>query len=241
MVLQHGGHRRLDGQVAEVAAPGDPRAARIDRSAPSTKAVRRVVERQRRARVGAGHRPQQQRGVLARCAPAARARPAGSTRLATAPPGRGRATVRSPTRLQNEAGLRMLAPRSDPSAKRHHAAGDRGRRAAAAAARRARRVVGVAGRAEDGVEGLRAGAELGRVRLADDDRAGAAQARDEQRVRGRDVVAVDRRAVGRPHAGGVLEVLDRDRQAVQRPGRRVASEGGVGRRGLAQRRARRRG
>ena len=221
VVLQHRGHRGLDGQVAEVATPGDARrrADRGRRRARRLPADRRATAaragRGRPWRAAAGRRPR-------RCAPAARGRPSGSTRWATAPPARAPARCRRPTRLQKDAGLRMLAPRSDPSAERDHAAGHRGGRAAAAAARRARGVVGVAGRAEDGVEGLRAGAELGRVRLADDDRAGAAQAGDHQRVRGRDVVAVDRRAVGRPHARGVLEVLDRDRQAVQRPGRLVA-------------------
>src|SRR4029077_6205876 len=52
----------------------------------------------------------------------------------------------------------------------NHPRGDRGRGAAARAADRPSRVVGVARRAEDRVEGLRAGTVLGRVRLADDDR-----------------------------------------------------------------------
>ena len=38
------------------------------------------------------------------------------------------------------------------------------------------------------------------------------------------VVGEQRRAVRRPHPGGVLEVLDRDRQALQRTGRRGVGE-----------------
>ena len=93
-------------------------------------------------------------------------------------PGEGR----RPTSPQNAAGLRTLAPRSDPSANGSIPLRHRGRRAAARPARRPRQVPRVARRAEDRVEGLRAGAELGRVRLADHDRARGAQPLDQQRV-----------------------------------------------------------
>ena len=102
-------------------------------------------------------------------------------------------------------------------------------------------VVGVARDAEDGVEGLRAGAELRRVRLADDDRARAAQPLDDQRVRVGHVVAVDRRAVGRAQPRRVDEVLDRDRQPVQRAERVAARERRVGGAACARAPARRRG
>ena len=99
---------------------------------------------------------------------------------------------------------------------RHHPAGQRDGGPAARAAGRARRVPGVAGRAEDAVERVRAGAPLGRVGLADEDRARLAQALDLQRVGVRHVLAERGRAVRRAHAGGVLQILVRDRQAVQR-------------------------
>ena len=75
----------------------------------------------------------------------------------------------------------------------------------------------IARRAEHAVEGLRSGAELRRVGLADRHRACGAHARDDQRVARRDVVLVEQRAAGRANAGGVDQVLVRDRQAVQRP------------------------
>ena len=53
--------------------------------------------------------------------------------------------------------------------------------------------------------------ELGQVGLADDDGAGIEHPLDDRRVRVRDVVAVDPRAVGRPHAGRVDQVLDEER------------------------------
>ena len=51
---------------------------------------------------------------------------------------------------------------------------------------------------------------------------------DEQAVGRRDVVGEQRRAVGRPHPGRVLEVLDRDRQPVQRAERVAAGDRPVG-------------
>jgi hypothetical protein len=80
----------------------------------------------------------------------------------------------------------------------------------------AHRVVRIHRRAEDRIERLRAGAELRRVRLADRDRAGRAQPRDERRIFRRHVIAINRRAERRAHAGCRLQVLVRDRQTVQR-------------------------
>ena len=233
MVLQHGVHRGLDGQVAEVAAPGDAR-RRADRGrSPSTKASGGSSSDS-----GArGSGPAMARSSRAASCDAARQRPEDAHRVPRVGRRHRRHAARrgaQPDDVAEGGGVADARAEIRPVGERDHAARHRGRRAAAAAARRARAVVGVARRAEDGVEGLRAGAELGRVGLADDDRAGAAQAGDDQRVCRRDVVAVDRRAVGRPHARGVLEVLDGDRQAVQRPGRLVARERGVGRRGPAQ-------
>jgi hypothetical protein len=67
------------------------------------------------------------------------------------------------------------------------------------------------------VEADAAEGELDHGGLAEDDRAGAAQARDDGRVgRGRRGVAPELRAGGRRLAGDVEEVLDRDQRAVER-------------------------
>ena len=83
-------------------------------------------------------------------------------------------------------------------------------------------VVRIARRAEHGVERLRSGAELRRVRLADGDRAGRADPRHDERVARRHVVAVERRAARRADARRVDEILVRDRQAVQHAERAAA-------------------
>ena len=98
---------------------------------------------------------------------------------------------------------------------RHHAAGERDRCTAGGAATGFREVVGVAGCAEDTVEGLRAGAELGDVGFAEEDGAGGAHARDEQVVVCGDVVFEEGRAEGGADAGGFEEVLVRDGQTMQ--------------------------
>ena len=67
------------------------------------------------------------------------------------------------------------------------------------------------------VDAENAPGELGQVGLADDDGAGVERALDDRRVRGRDVVAVDARAVGRPDPGGVDQVLDEQRAPCERP------------------------
>ncbi len=61
--------------------------------------------------------------------------------------------------------------------------------------------------------------ELVQVGLADRDVAGLHEARHGRRGLRRHVVAEDRRAVRRPHAGGVEEVLDREPRALRRPAR----------------------
>jgi hypothetical protein len=59
--------------------------------------------------------------------------------------------------------------------------------------------------------------ELGHVQLAEEDRARLLEALDRGRRARRHVAAEDaRRAAGRRHAGGVEQVLHRDRDAVQR-------------------------
>ena len=83
---------------------------------------------------------------------------------------------------------------------------------------RARRVLGLAAaRAPAGGRSRRAEVgPLAQVGLAQDDGAGVAQARHEERVRARPVVRQRQRAGRVDHAGDVDVVLDEDRQAVQR-------------------------
>src|SRR5438067_2955361 len=71
------------------------------------------------------------------------------------------------------------------------------------------------GCAEDTIEGLRSGAELRSVGLADDDGAGLTHARDQQVILGRHVVFVDRRPEGGSDPRGINEVLVRNRQTVE--------------------------
>ena len=76
--------------------------------------------------------------------------------------------------------------------------------------------------------------KFGGDRLAEDDRAGRPRQRDAGRVGGRAVALVDRRAVAGRHIDGVDQILDRDRNAVQRPaGRRCIAVPGRGKRRLA--------
>ena len=149
-----------------------------------------------------------------------------------------------PKTLFHAAGLRRLPIESLPSATGSMPQRDRDAGAAAAAAGRLRRVVGVAGRAEHFVEGVRAEPELGRVGLADDDAPGRLHSLHEERVAGRDEVAQQRRAERRPQPGGRDHVLDRLRQAEQDRRRRVAriarASCGIAAVGLAQQRRRRR-
>ena len=107
--------------------------------------------------------------------------------------------------------------------------------AAAAAAARPREVVGIARRAEDRVERLRSGAELRRVGLAEGDRAGGANPRDDGRVLRRHVIAVEGRAPGRANAGRVHEIFVRHGQAVQHADRPAARDDLVGTRRVGHR------
>ena len=123
---------------------------------------------------------------------------------------------RMPTTLQNAAGLRSDPPVSLPSA-----IGTMPQASATAAPpllppHVLRQVVRIARGAEHGVERLRSGAELRRVRLAEGDRTGGANARDDQRVAGRDVVAIEGRAAGRANSRRVDEILVRNGKPVER-------------------------
>jgi hypothetical protein len=97
-----------------------------------------------------------------------------------------------------------------PVRDRQQAGRKRRGRAAARASGGPGEVVGVAGRPEDVVVGLRAVAELGHVGLADHDRSGGPEALDHERVLVRHVALVELRAVRRTDALGRRDVLDRD-------------------------------
>ena len=107
---------------------------------------------------------------------------------------------------------------------------ERRRGAAGRAGRRARQVPRIARRPEHLVEGVGAGAEFRGVGFGVDHGAIGFEVLDHQVGAGRDVVLVDRRALGGEHAGDRGEVLDRQRQAGQQAafGRRLLHQlGGV--------------
>ena len=79
----------------------------------------------------------------------------------------------------------------------------------------------VSGLAEDLVEGVGAGAELGRVGLGDHDGASGLQRLDQDVRARRHMVGIDRRAPGRAHALDLHQVLDRDGQAAEPAARAV--------------------
>ena len=108
----------------------------------------------------------------------------------------------------------------------------------AAPAAGALRRIRVPRRAEHRVEGLRAGAELGGVGLADDDRARRPHPFDVERVLVGDEVAVDGGAERGPHPPGRGEVLDCDRQPLERARRLAPREGRVRRAGAFEGRLR---
>ena len=210
------GHRAArPGSAPRSRAPRDPHAAEVALERPA-KALRRA--RQRRADRAGRARPSRDSSsatsptlrAIGPCTPSVSPRPRASRGTR---PGDGR----NPTTLQKLAGIAQRAAQVGAVGERQHAAGERRRRAAAAAAAGLREVVGVARRAENRVESLRAGAELRRVGLADHDRAGVLAALDDQvvrcraRSRGR---SASRRSCGCRAVSD--EVLDRDRQPVQR-------------------------
>ena len=102
---------------------------------------------------------------------------------------------------------------------RHHEIGDRRGRAA----RRA------AGRVQPDYAGCEVGAgmavgELGGDRLAQQDRAGGARQAHGAGVETRPAAGIDRRAVAGRHVGGIEDVLDAERHALQQPGCRASLE-----------------
>lgn len=118
---------------------------------------------------------------------------------------------------QNAAGVRRLPPVSEPV---HRGAMPVAKATAEPPdepAQVPRPIEGVARRAVDLVHRVGARPELGRVGLADDDRAGAAQGRDQSLVVVRYVVLVYERAEGRAQPLGEVEVLHAQGQPMQGP------------------------
>ena len=204
-------------QAAEVRREGDPPAGHVGRRRRGRERRRVDVVRQGRAVVGARQHRQHQRAVAHAAAHRAEHRERVPGRARRASTGTRPGVVRKPITPQNAAGVRSEPPRSEPSQSGlmpvARATAEPPRRAAA----RERRVPRVAGLAEHVVERVGAGAELRRVGLAEDDRARRAQPLDQparrRRARGR---RRSGRAVGGAQAGRLGEVLDPDRDAVQR-------------------------
>ena len=220
--LERARYGGIERKAACVGAPGNPEVGEV------------AFERE-----GEGQRPARAR--RADCADRARRSPgaAGRRRPRSCPSGPPRRAVttglgrpaRNPTgrraqpdHVAERRGVSQRAAHVAPVRDRDQPAGQGGGRASARAAAGPLERVGIPGRAEDLVEGLRARAELRGVRLPHRDRSRCLQALDEQRRLGRNPAAVDRRPVGRPDACGVDEILVGDRQAVQDTGRRAPVE-----------------
>ena len=231
------GDRRIDGEAAEVRAVGDPHPG--DR--PLDRAERIVVEREaeRVARIGArerrereggvGHGPRQQPLEHERARAAERVRAADER-----DPAEGLLEAVDPAPRRGDphrtAAVGPLRERQQPVGHRRGAAA---RRPAAVA----RGVERVAGRPEEDVVARRTEAHHRAVRLADHDRAGGLHPLGPHARRVDHVVAQRRDPAerGRPPGLEVEQVLDRGRDAVQRPERRTGGDRGVG---LARGRAR---
>ena len=246
------GVRRGDGRPCGLEDRG--RAGR-----PPTRPRRRPRTRRRGRRESATRSPEREpaaaartrrRGRRAPAAPAGRGRPAPTAaargrrrcgpsdrrprwsprRCPSATRAPGRATAAARPRRRTTPGCAA----SRPCRSRRPAAPcrtQRARRTAARAAGGPGRVDRVQRGAEDRVEGVRPGRELGHVGLADHHRAGAADPLDEQVVAVGDVVGEQRRAVRRPPAGHGVGVLERERQPVQRTDRAPGASALVGGRG----------
>ena len=216
MRRQHLGDRRVDRHpTAEVRGPGDAH-ARAARWA--------AARRRRRGRSGEiGTRGSAPASTDSPSATSSTVRPIGPCTdscdqpMAVGCEGTRPGVGRSPTTLQNAAGLRSEPPMSLPSASGTNAGGQRRGGPAGGPAGGQPVPVGVVGDAEEGVEGVRAGGELRHVGLARPGSHRRPEPGDHELVAGRHRVAVERRAPGGAHAAGCVGVLVRDRDAVQRP------------------------
>ncbi len=224
--LERRGHGGLDGKAAERPAPRNAHAAKVPVER-REEGLARLGPRGRRARIGTRDRGRHQRGVAHR----PRHRPEGRERV----PGVDRGPVGHAPRRRTETDDVAETPRVAQARRevrsvrdRRHAACDRDARAAARPAAGPREVVGIPGRAEHRVEGLRAGTELRRVRLADHDRARGLHAGHDETVLRRDVVPIDGRAHGRAHPRRRHEVFHDRRQAEEGASSVAAGEPRVG-------------
>ena len=116
---------------------------------------------------------------------------------------------------QKPAGLRIEPPVSEPMAPMQQRGGDGRARAARRAAGLVVGVPGIARRREGLVGRHRAVGEFVRGELAQDDRAARFQAPHGLGVDRGHVVGAQVRVTGRQHALGLVDVLQRDRNAVQ--------------------------
>ncbi len=209
-------HRGLHRQVAKVERPGHPQPGQR-RGAQVQEVAGPVRPGQRQAGIGPAHPGQQQRGV----GRGARDRADHAQRVERVG---GHQAGRGPQPDQPaERGRVPDAGREVGTVRERDHRGGHGRGGPAAAAARGQPgVIRVAGGAEDRVERLRPGTELRRVRLPDHHRAGSLEQRDVRRVEGRHVAGEDRRPVRGPDPGRLGQVLDRDRQPVQRAGELAA-------------------
>ena len=204
---------RVDGAETEIGAEGHPPGRRrLDGGAAVRNRRRRTGERV--TRVEAGHGVEHQGHVLDR----PRHRTVHDERVERQPDGtvRRHAGPRPQTDGRGEArGIADRAAVIAAGGKPHLTCGQGGGRSAGGAARRERRVPRVRRRAEDLVEGLRAGPELGRVRLGHDEGAVGLETLDHVVRPPRHVIREGQGAVGRAHAGDVAEILDGDGQSVE--------------------------
>ena len=235
---EHGPDILVDRQ-AEVRAPAHPQAAHVVGKQflnilRSGHRRRRRVQGQRDAGVGPADHCQQQRDVGDRAAHRALdSHPVGHVRDR---PRRYPAGRRAQADDVAEAGrVAQRAAQVAAVGQRDHPGREGGGGPAAAAARAAAGVVGIPGRAEHLVHGVRAGPEFRRVGLAQADRPGACHPAHDQRVEVGDVPGEQRRPERCPHPGRFDQVLVRDRQPVQQAGRLAGRERLVGRRRLVRR------
>ena len=120
-------------------------------------------------------------------------------------------------RAAGEGGDADRSARVGADAQRGEARCERRGAAARRAAGHVARAPGIADGAVEGVLARHAPGELVQVRLADDHGTGVGESLHGARGTRRDVLAEERRAVGRAHPGGVEQVLGRERHARRAP------------------------
>ena len=215
--VEHAAHARVEWQAAEIRGPGDAQTAQVARQiAVNDGGIGALAARI--ARVGTSHDAEQERDVGDRpCHRAVDAEAEPRKRVG----GGGHETDRRPQRhdVVEVGGVAQRAAEIAAVGDGQHASRQRRSGAAARAAGALAQVVGIAGRAVHLVVGVRAEPELGDVGLADCERSGATHALDEHRIRPRDMAGIDPRAARTHQPLGVLQVLERDGQPVQRADR----------------------